>query len=1074
MDFKPFTIYKSSAGSGKTYTLTLEYLKLALASATAFKSILAVTFTNKATQEMKGRILEVLARLKERVDPEEFLDQELMKHLDMDEKALSKQAERVLTAILHDYANFSVSTIDSFFQKVVRAFAREIDLQAKFDIALDQGAVLEKVVDRVVQNVLEDPYLHKWLVDFALNQIQVGKSWDIRSNIKSLGGEIFTENFKQYQTYIREFLSKEENIETFKFYLRERKQEIIAKTLELKKEANGIREQFGLAWTDFARGAQSFALKFDKLGEKDLPVPELTAPQKELVHDESKWASKTSKQREAILSAYHAGLGNIWGQIEPLRKEWLTFEAISKNFYAYGLFRNLLEELRELKDEENLLMISDANDFLKEITKENDAPFIYEKVGNQFSHYLIDEFQDTSGFQWESFRPLLENSLAQGKKNLLVGDVKQSIYRWRGGDMKLLLEKVEEDIGKERVSVKNLDTNFRSLPKIIDFNNALFSKLPEQLQLSFENQVGSDGAGILAKAYGDVRQKVSKGKSGAAYQGKVRMEFLEDIREEGELNFKEQVLEKIPELVMELQDKGYQPKDIAFLVRKKSEGALIADALMAYKSVKPDTGYNFEVVSDESMFLEKAASVKALVAGMQYLVDQEDRVPFNTMWFYWCSLNDRPISHDIFEEGGEPDWLKTKISKFKERQAYLEQLPLMEMVEELVMLLDFYELKAELAYISGFREAVYDYVSNNRADLAGFLGWWEENRTKRTVKIPEGHNAMPIMTIHKSKGLQFKVVLMPFLSWDIVDTKKDNIIWSPFKDTEKEVEAIIPLTLRKELAESIFQPIYEEEITMAYLDTLNMVYVALTRAEEMLWTMSPYKKVKGSPSLNPLENNLLQLFESGGLKAGEIDLDEFYDRESKVFDWGEWPMEKVANKGGELTANQLSWRYRDWNDLLKIKRYAADFSEEGLSQRHKRSFGVLIHELLEKSRNKKDAFNHLQAFYFDGRLDAEEKVLVENQLNHLFANEQFDQWFEGEGDKLTEQGIILPGGKQKRPDRVIVNEGKATVVDFKTGEEQEKYQKQVKEYMGLIRELGILEVKGFLCYLETGKIIEVN
>ncbi|WP_186758511.1 UvrD-helicase domain-containing protein [Echinicola salinicaeni] len=1071
MDDKPFIIYKSSAGSGKTYTLTLEYLKLALANETAFKSILAVTFTNKATQEMKSRILEELARLKGEVNPNEFLDQELMKHLEMDVPELQDRSAKVLSAILHDYAQFSVSTIDSFFQKVVRAFAREIDLQAKFDVALDQEAVLEQVVDRVVQNVLEDQYLHKWLVDYALTQIQNGKSWDIRSNIKSLGREIFTENFKQYQQFIREFLSEEENLVAFKEYLEERKKEIINNSLEVRKKANEIRQQFGLEWADFSRG---FASKFDKLGIKEEPVPELTGPQKEMVHDESKWATKSSKQREAIFSAYHAGLGEMWGQLIPMRAEWLTFEAINKNFYAYGLFRNLLDELREFKDEENLLMISDANDFLKEITKENDAPFIYEKVGNKYRHFLIDEFQDTSGFQWESFKPLLENSLAQGNKNLLVGDVKQSIYRWRGGDMKLLLEKVEEDIGARQIAVKNLDTNYRSLPNIVDFNNALFKLLPEQLQQSFYKQIGLDGGDILNKAYEDVAQKVSGRKSSVAYKGKVRMEFLEETRQE-EVKFKDKVVERLPEMVMKLQDKGYEPKDIAFLVRRKSEGAMIADALMAYKSENPELGYNFEVVSDESMFLDKAATVKALIAGLQFLMDPDDKVPFQTMWFYWCSLHQREIGHDVFGDEAHPAWLEKKIQAFTSRQSDLRQLPLFEMVEELIVLLDFYDLKEELAYISGFKEAVYDYVLNSRADLVGFLAWWEENRSKRTVKIPEGHNAMSIMTIHKSKGLQFKVVLMPFLSWEIVDFKKDNIIWSPFKDAAHNMQAIIPLTLRKELAESVFQPIHEEEVTMAYLDTLNMIYVALTRAEEVLWTLSPFKILKTAPSLNPIENNIKLIFENGQLKSENEDLTAFYDQEEKVFDWGEWPDD--SNEGGGLVKSpieQFTWNYRGWTDLLKVKTNAVDFSEEGLNQRQKRNFGLLIHELLEQSRNKKDAFSFLQSYYFEGRLDMDEKLIVEEQLEKLFSNKTFNDWFEGPGEMLTEQGIILPGGKQKRPDRVILLENGAIVVDFKTGEEKKQYSKQVKGYIELLGDLGHEMVKGYLCYLETGKIIEVK
>ncbi|MBD8489988.1 UvrD-helicase domain-containing protein [Echinicola sp. CAU 1574] len=1074
MESKPFVIYKSSAGSGKTYTLTLEYLKLALAYPTAFKGILAVTFTNKATQEMKSRILEELARIKEVVRPDEFLDQELMKYLGLEGEELKLRAKLVLTAILHDYANFSVTTIDSFFQKVVRSFAREIDLQAKFDVALDQEAVLDQVVDRVVQHVLEDPYLHKWLVDFALTQIQNGKSWDIRSNIKSLGSEIFTENFKQYQQFIREFLSDEEHVEGFKSYLKGKQKELESEVLSLKKRANEIREKQGLNWTDFKGGARGIWVVFDKLGNKDELIPELSPARKKAIIDESEWFTKTSKVKEQIISAYHDGLGDTLGQFEALRREWLTYKAIGKNFYAYGVFRNLLDELRDLKDEENLLMISDANDFLKEITKENDAPFIYEKVGNQYKHFLIDEFQDTSGFQWESFKPLLENSLATNNKNLLVGDVKQSIYRWRGGDMKLLLEQVEEDIGKQKIDVKNLDTNYRSLPNIIGFNNALFNALPLQLQNSFEQETGLESSDILTKAYQDVSQKVSSKKQGSGYQGRVRMEFFEDSSEE-DLVFNEKVLERIPEMVMELQDHGYVPKDIAFLVRTKHQGALINDALMAYKNEHPDLGYNFDVVSDESMFLDRAATVRALIAGLQYLSDPNDQVPFQTMWFYWSSLHGREISHEIFSSVSKPDWLETKIAGFLEKQPHLTKLPLMELVEELVVLLDFYTLKLELAYISGFKEAVFDYISNNRADLVGFLNWWEENSLKRTVKIPEGHDAMKIMTIHKSKGLQFKVVLIPFLSWKIIDFKKDNIIWSPFRDVEKGVEAIIPLSLGKELADSVFQPVHQEEITMAYLDTLNMVYVALTRAEEFLWTLSPYKVTKSkSSSLNPVEKNIYDILENGLLKSAVEDLGQYYDHESKIFDWGNWPIKPSIAVREKPTDSQFSWTYRNWGDLLQVKKYAVDFSEEGLAQRQKRNFGVLIHELLERSSTQQQAEDYLQAFYFEGRLDADEKEVVKQQLDKLFANTMFNSWFEGEGIMLSEQGILIPGGKQKRPDRVIIRGNEAIVVDFKTGDEQEKYIQQVREYMALVAGLGSYLVKGYLCYLETGKIIEVD
>ncbi|WP_194974372.1 UvrD-helicase domain-containing protein [Aquiflexum lacus] len=1075
MKSRPFIIYKSSAGSGKTYTLTTEYLKLALISPESFRSILAVTFTNKATQEMKERILKELKRLKTEIRPDEKMDIEILLALGVGEDELKVRAAQSLTAILHDYGRFSVSTIDSFFQKVVRAFAREMDLNAKFEVEMDQDDVLDRVVDRVVDKVMEDEFLHKWLVDYAIEQIQNGKTWDIRKNIKSLGSQIFQEGFKKFGTEIKEFLKENENVNFLQKYLRDRKKEIIEITLQLKEEANHIREANGLQWTDFSGGSRSFALKFDKLGDRNQPVLELSPTQVNLPDSEDGWFSKSSKQIDAIVTAYHQGLGNILAQFEPLSIKWNTLEAISKNIFVYGIFRNLLEELTQVKDEENMLLISDANEFLKEITRENDAPFIYEKVGNQYKNHLIDEFQDTSGFQWASFKPLLENSLAQGNTNLLVGDVKQSIYRWRGGEMKLLLEQVESEIGAQNIDHRDLDTNFRSLPNIIAFNNALFKKLPQSFEHLATHSYHAEDAGIISKAYQDVFQHVSPKKAGSDYKGKVRFEFI-DVKEseEEEGNFEEQVLSRLPKMVMELQDKGYGLKDVAFLVRRKSEGEAIADTLMAFASENPGLEYRFDVLSDESMYLHKSASVKALVAGLKYLHDPEDKVQFKTMWYYRSVLRDEPVNHDLFALDKSPIHLKEKINAFQEREKTLLQLPLMEALEELIAELDLQESGMEKAYLSGFKEAVFDFTANNRADLPGFLAWWEENQTKRTVKIPEGHDAMRILTIHKSKGLQFKVVLMPFLKWTIFETNKGNVVWSPFEDKDKGLNVIIPLNLNAKLAKSDFKETYGEEAIMAYLDSLNMIYVALTRAEEVIWGISPFKQEsKKDISLNNMQIHLQQVLSSSMDGPDGLSLSEFFDHESKTFDFGDWP-QKVVKERGDFKTPELRWTYQNWSELLEVKQYAVDFSKGGLDQRQKRDFGLLVHELLEKSRTHADINMHLEAFYFEGRLDESEKNEVSKQLDKLFDHPVFASWFEGEGQLMAEQGILLPDGSQKRPDRIILKEKEAIIVDFKTGSEFEKHQKQVKEYMDLVSSLSQKTCKGYLCYLEDGKIVEVE
>ncbi|UZD24111.1 UvrD-helicase domain-containing protein [Algoriphagus halophytocola] len=1067
MEQKPFIIYKSSAGSGKTYTLTLEYLKLALQSPHAFKQILAVTFTNKATQEMKERIIGELKRLRNQVNPDEKMDSELIKSLQVDVATLKVLAQQTLTAILHDYGRFSVSTIDSFFQKVVRAFAREIDLNAKFDVELDQDAVLERVVDRVVMLVMEDEFLHNWLVDYAYEQIQNGKSWDIRRNIRSLGKQIFQEDFKKYSPEIKEFLKDKENITLLQSFVRERKNEIIGLSNALKQEANDIRIKNGLEWSDFNRG---FIKILDKLGDPSNPFPELTPATLAKIDNPESWHTKSSKQIDAILSAYDQGLNQVLHQILALTPKWNTLQAIAKNSYVYGVFRNLLDELTLIKDEENILLISDANEFLKEITKGNDTPFIYEKVGNQYKNYLIDEFQDTSGFQWDSFKPLLENSLGNGQTNLLVGDVKQSIYRWRGGEMKLLLSQVEDEIGEESIQLENLDTNFRSLPNIINFNNAVFKALPKAMESVLTSSYGVENPQILSQAYSDCFQKISPRKAKSEFKGKVKLEFIDPKEAEDGCKFDEMVLEKLPGLVMELQDHGYHLQDIAFLVRNKAHGEAIADRLMAYAAEHPGSEYRFDVLSDESMFLDKAASVKALISGFNYLHNPADKVQFKTMWYYLAVLKEAPVDHELFALDQIPDYLQQQVLNFQEREMLMLQLPLMEALEELIKVLGLMELGLEKAYISGFKEAVYDFTANNRADLSSFLDWWEANKAKRTVKIPEGHNAMRILTIHKSKGLQFKVVVMPFLKWDIFDLRKDNVVWSPFEDKEKGVQAVIPLSLSKNLADSDFRETYAEEATMAYLDSLNLLYVSLTRAEDVFIGYIPYKEKIGSQ--NYIEVQLQLLIQSSSHSEEELSLASYYDPESKIFEYGEWPDKQVRILEPRQSP-ELRWAYKNWSQLLTLKKYAVDFSPEGMEQRKKQKFGLIVHEILELSVDKASALQNLQSFYFEGRLHEEEKQLVEKQLDQLFKDSLFASWFGAEGVLLAEQGILLPGGKQKRPDRIILNETEAVIVDFKTGEAQSRYANQVREYMELVSKLSQKPAKGYLCYLETGVIEEV-
>lgn len=1066
MQTKPFVIYKSSAGSGKTYTLTKEYLKLALRNPVSFRSILAVTFTNKATHEMKERILKELKRLRVEVRPTETMDVELMEALGCSEEALKEKANAALSAILHDYGRFSVSTIDSFFQKIVRAFAREMDLNAQFEVELDQERVLSIIVDRVVEKAISDPELHQWLVEYAIEQIEQGNSWDIREKIQELARQIFQEDFKKHGDEIRAFLHDRQSVDLLKKHVQESKSAIIAEAKHLKAQANQIRQRYGLEWEDFKGGSRSFTKRFDLFGEMPHPIADFRNSKGELPTVVEEWYTKTSKLASAIISAYNDGLVGLIEKSLELESQWNTISALGRNLYVFGLFRYLLEELAVLKDEENILLISDANEFLKEITADTDAPFIYEKVGNQFRHFLIDEFQDTSGFQWASFKPLLQNSLSQGNANLLVGDVKQSIYRWRGGDLRLMLEQVEAEIGLEYVQEKNLKTNFRSLPNIIHFNNALFKHLPTDFEKKLSADYGTTGQEqILSRAYSEVFQNASDRKSSLGMDGMVRFEIITENKEVEEGNFVGQVLGKIPKMVIELQERGYRLGDIAFLVRTKAEGEQIADCLMDYTRSHPDLPYRFDVISDESLFLTKSVAVMALEAGLKYLADPNDDVARKTMWYYVAVVQGMDVGHALFSMENAPQWLDSGMKAFAAKSAAWHQLPLMELVEELIAQLGITGDALEMAYITAFKEAVYDFTQFNRADLPGLMEWWEIERSKRTVKIPDSHEAMRILTIHKSKGLQFKVVLIPFLKWMIFDTNKSNIIWAPYQHERLGLSAIVPLRLESKLKRSEFLGLYQDEAVMAYLDSLNMLYVAFTRAEEVLWGLLPYQKdPKGSFIQNCIQS-YVEIAAGSGHGA--------FDKESGIYESGSWP-QKVQEAVAPKREVRMRWDYQAWQELLRVREFAGDFSKEGFERRRKREFGSLIHELLEKSSSKADAMMGVDELHFQGRIDEVEKNAVKNQLEVLFDNPIFAAWFSAAQSVLVEQGIILPDGRQKRPDRIIIGEDSVTIIDFKTGEVKEKYLEQMREYMQLVGQMTSLETHGYVCYLETGEIVEVD
>ncbi len=485
----PFKIYRSSAGSGKTYQLALEYICLALLSSGNFRHILAVTFTNKATREMKRRIVSFLWQLSNSGDPA-LLDQ-VNAQTNLSDEQIRDRSKTVLSQILHGYSHFAVSTIDAFFQKILRAFAREMGLLGNYKVELDENAVQQAIIDLTLADVGSNDRLTKWLVDFASNNIENSKTWDIRKDIERLTGEIFTENFKSFEADFQKHASDNQFVQQFLENLQKVRSKFEPEASSLAGKCVDVIERRGLNIEDFKYKQSGLAVWLIKVATKqDFNLSKRAINAAEGTNE---WYSKTSEKQHEIQDLLTESLDQLFSSlVDYLKKNLPLYLAVvdfMRNVYTFGILSDIMKRLQNYRQENDIMLISDVNAFLKGIISENEMPFIYEKTGSWYRHFLIDEFQDTSQFQWDNFKPLIENSLAEGNKNLLVGDAKQSIYRWRGGDWELLANRINEEIRHDLLDEKALQTNWRSERNVVEFNNTLFTILPLLIQQYCNTQV---------------------------------------------------------------------------------------------------------------------------------------------------------------------------------------------------------------------------------------------------------------------------------------------------------------------------------------------------------------------------------------------------------------------------------------------------------------------------------------------------------------------------------------------------------------------------------------------------------
>jgi ATP-dependent helicase/nuclease subunit A len=1059
---KSFSIYRSSAGSGKTRTLAKEYLKLALEHrGYYFRHILAVTFTNKSTQEMKDRILAYLDEFANGRANE--LAEELKKELKLDANTFQERSQDVQREILHNYSQFSISTIDAFFQRVIRSFTRESGLMGDYRLEIDQDLVLEEVIDDLIDELGSNKELTEWVVEFAKDSLENERAWDVRLSLREFAQEIFREEFKVIEDDIITETNDHNFFKELKNKLNQEKYGFVNFITGRAKSALTIFRNNGLGRDDFKYGGGIFNF-FSKAATiksvSDFNEKEKGKRSGNEFLKITNWPDKDTPHSALILSLAEKQMLPL---LEEINTYWhdsytraLSAEIALNKFYSFGIISDISRKLREYKERNNVMLLADAPKFLNGVIADSDTPFIYEKVGSFYRNFLIDEFQDTSGFQWKNFLPLLTNSLDQGNRSIVVGDVKQAVYRWRGGDLKLLQQQVEKQIGKDRVTTVELDTNYRSGAEIINFNNTLF----KNAAVLVKNIVNGD---LPEASYIDVAQKDFKKKGGF-----VHIQFLQNTDEK---DWDAISMEQLPKQLEQLQLMGVKLKDIAILVRKNYEGQQLAATLLQYKNsphAHPDCKY--DVVSNESLRLDGAASVNLLLSAMRYLQFPEDSIARAQLSYEFSRITRNDLQpSEVFKVANQVFFENNLPEGFTKSKPWLKRLPLFELTETLIDIFGLGKVEGELAYLQAFQELVLEFYSREKNDVGAFLEWWEDNKHKKSLQVSGEVDAVQIITVHKSKGLQFKYVLIPFCSWSM-DHEKRPLLWvnsekPPFKDA-----GFVPIEYSSKINESHFASFYQEELMRSYLDNLNLLYVAFTRAEHALFVTAPYFKSYGTGGSQAYSVARI-LFES-------INTDKDLKKN--------WNEETLTWKGGDLTlitdetkvqADPLHLKVYPvsrWRDKLVIKRQSISYFEDTAEQQERVKHGIHMHAVLSRIQYTDEIPETLKAIVQEGLITEDEQAALSEQLNELLTNTVIKDWFSKTWTVKTEVPIILPDGDENRIDRLMIKDKKAIVVDFKTGAHSKNDIAQVKAYVNILHQMNFTEVEGYILYLKDREVINVN
>ncbi len=1066
---KPLTVYKASAGSGKTFTLAVEYIKLLVQNPTSYRNILAVTFTNKATEEMKMRILSQLYGIWKGLDDSKSYTNRILTETGLPIETIKERAGIALHLLLHNYNYFRVETIDSFFQSVLRNLARELDLTANLRISLNDTQVEEQAVDQLIDSLTHTDRILQWLLSYIMEKISDDHSWNIIGQVKQFGKTIFRDYYKANRKELSNIISQKGFMEEYTKQLKELRSTALERMKAMGNEFFDILESESLKIEDLAYGKTGVASFFIKLqkGQFDEGIESKRAC--DCREDPEKWYSKKSEHAEHIYAVAASSLIPLLARAMDERprqyKIYQSADLTLRHLSQLRLLGSIEQKVRTMNDEANRFLLSDTQQLLHDLISDSDSPFIFEKIGTQLEHVMIDEFQDTSTVQWQNFKVLLQECMShQHSQNLIVGDVKQSIYRWRSGDWRLL-NAIDQQFpyASETVDIQPLKVNWRSSRNIINFNNAFF-QTAAQHEYEAQREEYPTGAEQLRHAYDDVAQEIPDGRDNSGYVN-IRLLQADD--------YQEQTLTAIADTIRQLQQQGAALHDIAILVRSNKHIPLIA---AYFDEQLPD----IRIISDEAFRLDASVSICLLIQALHLLTHPDDQLAKATIvkLYHHSVLSDSVAEQELFIKGRDLDSLLPEA--YIQHTQELLQMPLYELVERLYAIFQLERLNEQSAYLCAFYDRLNQFVQDHVADIDAFIREWEETICSKTIQS-DATDGVRILSIHKSKGLEFPHVIIPYCDWRL---ELPDVLWCKPTETPFDALPLAPIDYgATQMKGTIYEHDYLDEHLQNTVDNLNLLYVAFTRAEHSLYVIGQRGAKNNRSTL--IEAVLSKMKLEGSSLSGEGD-----EGSELAFHYGT-PSNQTSDIKHQTSANVFLQPVTPKQIQLETFEGKTEFRQsnksrefiEGDDEQQELSYikmGSVLHEIFSTIHTTDDIEGALRQLQHDGVLYDDEvtaakltamlqKRLNESRIKDWFSN-RWKLFNECSILRLNEQGVV----EERRPDRIMTDGKETHVVDFKFGRPKPEYQEQVREYMQLLQQMGHPNVKGWLWYVYSNKIEEVT